>query len=363
MKKQVLSFFISVLFCFLLLNPAYAIQYTITDLGKLGGTDTEAHGLNESGQVVGVSNSHPFLWENGVMIDLGSLGGSQGIAFDVNNSGTVVGISYINGTNYHGFVWDATNLMHDLGTFGGPDSKAKSVNDAGKIVGSAELSTGEARAYIWDSVNGKIPIGTLGTESSAAELTSTEKIAGTSRLVSGNSHGYYWENNVFQDVGTFDGVKSAATDVNNSGQVVGYASVGDEWHIYTWNLTDGMKDLGLLSVGWDIPGNEEIISINDDGLIVGRRLDGEGDSIAFLYNSQTETTSDLINLLLPGSGWNSLDVARDINELGQIVGQGTKDGETRAFLMTPVPVPEPGALLLCIAGAGYLFRKIARKSE
>jgi probable HAF family extracellular repeat protein len=46
--------------------------------------------------------------------------------------------------------------------------------------------------------------------------------------------------------------------------------------------------------------------------------------------------------LIPwGSGWDSLDMAHDINDAGQIVGSGKKGGKERAFLMTPVS-REPG---------------------
>ena len=44
--------------------------------------------------------------------------------------------------------------------------------------------------------------------------------------------------------------------------------------------------------------------------------------------------SDLNDLLAFGSGW-ELEAARAINEPGQIVGLGTINGETHAFILTP----------------------------
>ena len=60
-----------------------AAQIRPIDLGTLGGTDSYAIAVNESGQVVGVSQAaggaeHAFSWTAaGGMIDLGTLGGGS----------------------------------------------------------------------------------------------------------------------------------------------------------------------------------------------------------------------------------------------------------------------------------------------
>ena len=75
--------------------PVIAVtNYTATPLGTLGGTNSEGHAINSSGQVTGVSLTtgdaayRAFLYSGGSMINLGTLGGnfySEGLG--INDSG------------------------------------------------------------------------------------------------------------------------------------------------------------------------------------------------------------------------------------------------------------------------------------
>ena len=70
-------------------------SYSVIDLGTLGGGYSRAGDINASGQVVGESNSHAFLWQSGIMTDLGTLGGSDSTANGINNINLALGILFI----------------------------------------------------------------------------------------------------------------------------------------------------------------------------------------------------------------------------------------------------------------------------
>src|SRR5579862_478882 len=88
------------------------VHYNLKDLGTLGGSQSQALGLNSAGDVVGFSTlagdqvTHPFLWTPaGGMQDLGGLGGTYAYATSVNTAQEVVGYSDRTSGPIHAFYW------------------------------------------------------------------------------------------------------------------------------------------------------------------------------------------------------------------------------------------------------------------
>jgi len=137
--------------------PAYTLGAGINSLGTLGGAESVAMDINDSGQVVGGSqdsshNMRPFRWANGVMTDLGNLGGEDvritHRANAINSSGDVVGQSYTAGGDAHAFLYDGS--MNDLGVLtGGDTSVAYDINDDDQIVGTSNVTGGDFHAFIY----------------------------------------------------------------------------------------------------------------------------------------------------------------------------------------------------------------------
>ena len=132
-------------------------RYTITDLGTLGGTFSQAFGINNKGSIVGYSTLpgdtalHAFLWRKGVMTDLGTLAGSgtlpYSVAFSINDNDEVVGFSEASVPDSQNTCGDSlvclpvlwrNGVITALPTLGGTDGQASAINNRGQVVGAAE---------------------------------------------------------------------------------------------------------------------------------------------------------------------------------------------------------------------------------
>ncbi|MCG3141822.1 MAG: hypothetical protein HDKAJFGB_03151 [Anaerolineae bacterium] len=313
-------------------------RYTITDLGTLSGGITKGYGINEKGQIVGISQigsyMHAFLWDDGTMTNLGALGSYGSWAYDINDAGQVVGGSYV-GEEFHthAFLWQ-NGAMQDLGTMGGPDSYAVGINSAGQAVGSACCVPDSyvTHAVRWGSGGGITDLGDLDPlwikTSMAYGINDAGQIVGQSDTDDPIQlpHAFLWQNGSMQDLGTLGGDHSEAWGINENGQVVGLARLADNttFHATLWD--GGLQDLGALTFT-----NSAAYDINDKGQVVGTLQSGQT-SHAFVWaDGQMQ---DLNNLIPANSGW-VLQEARAINNKGKIAGFGTFNGQTRAFLLKP----------------------------
>src|SRR5688500_8674272 len=95
-------------------GPSPRTEVFTRNLGSLpGAIESRAFGINNRGQITGVSTAGPplrfgraFLWDRGTMVDLGVLPGadySEGAA--INDRGQVVGMSS-SSSFAHAFLWD-----------------------------------------------------------------------------------------------------------------------------------------------------------------------------------------------------------------------------------------------------------------
>ncbi len=199
-----------------------------------------AHVIGPTGNDTGVT--HAMAWINPfAMQDLGTLGGNTSAATHINRLDHVSGWAQVVGGATHAFFGPAGGGLTDIGTLGGDYSRADSINDNDQLVGNA-TTTG------LDSFLNPIDHAFLCNFKSTTDHALT-------------------------DLGTLGGPGSAATGINNNGEVVGEAQLGTllspgDFHAFRWDPVNGMVDLNNLlpaGSGW-VLGNA--LKINDNGQIL-----------------------------------------------------------------------------------------------
>ena len=99
---------------------------------------SSANAINARGEIAGTSSAGAFTWRDGAMNMLGTLGGNRSDAKGINDSSQVVGLA----TDEHGqplsFLYDGGMKALEAPGYSG----ATAINNRGQIVGSAEGSGG-----------------------------------------------------------------------------------------------------------------------------------------------------------------------------------------------------------------------------
>ena len=324
-----------------------APKYTVHIVGAAG---SSANGINSSGAVVGDfptgGNTHGFVNAAGVTTDLGTLGGPDSYATAINDSGTIVGRADDAGGNTRAFIV-VGGVMSDLGTLGGANSRADGINNRGDIVGSADVPPGpdahssafllRPPALMQDLGRFEVPNPEGGSH--AYGINEARKIVGGSVLgpytpPESAFHAFLYVCEEMKDLGTLGGQFSLAYAINEQGKIVGEASTPTLHENRAFLYYRGeLRSLGTLPGG----SFSSARAINDKGYIVGyaQAAVGEGGwQKAFLYRHGSMI--DLNTLIDPASGW-SLREANGINNSGQIAATGCKAGVCHALRLDPIP--------------------------
>jgi probable HAF family extracellular repeat protein len=370
-------------------------NYSVVELGELGGTSGSANGINDRGWITGTDNlpgdltTVATLWVNGSTVPLGNLGGANSAAaWPVkSNNGVIVGISETADANplgeyfscwpffatgvptgqiCQGFRWQ-NGQMTALPPFpGGYSSYATGVNNRGQVVGWAENGVHDQtcdpsfqilqfRAAIWQPSGEMQELPPLPGDSTSAatainDLGQVVGISGDCGIAVGGvsaKHAVLWENGVPIDLGNIGGdAWNTPTAINNQGTIVGFANLAPgtarTFEAFIWTQAAGMKSLG--KIAGDL--RSEALGINEKGQIVGLSRGGPHLFRAVLW--QNNKLTDMNSLTVPGSPF--LLLAGDIDQQGHIVGEALdlNTGEAPAYMATPVP---PGAAVSSAAQA------------
>ncbi len=168
------------------------------------------------------------------------------------------------------------------------------------VVGLLAAATASAATYT------VIDLGTLGgTSSGATDINNRGDVVGWAATSSGAVHAFVYRDGKMIDIGTLGGRSSKATGISDNRAVVGLSGVagGGPQHAFLWRANQGsMHNLGLIAPA----------RIGDTGAIIGNGTNAAGESQAAFRNQQ-----GWVSLPLDGFGGS---IGEDVNNSGTAVG-------------------------------------------
>ncbi len=382
------ALFLLVLSIFLT-QSVFAVRYNIYDLGE----DIAPQFLNENGQVIvkniaygGIDYGYNYLWsKNSGYTIIPSPSGSDMDVTGLNNNGMVVGTQYTLDGETHAFVWDNAYGLQLFETLG-YESKGTAINDNNQVIGSYygdEYPLSRGKGFIWSNAGGLTEIGTEGWYETHPQVINNSGVvygAGESWQESRTMYKYDSVTGTMQNIGVPQYLPSGRYAdfyaVNDSGQATGnysaysgyssfyyddtrgfvrlYVPFHGDYEVSTWDINNSGKVLGYYydneigqEVGFiltDIEPYPQMISIssgvgstmpfdlNNLNQVVGGYTNEIYENTAFLWENGTIVNLDA---LISDPSWTELTFAVAINDNGQMIGSGTKDGVYHGFFMEP----------------------------
>jgi uncharacterized membrane protein len=290
----------------------------------------------------------PFLWtpETG-MIDLPLPPGSyEASCGDINEAGQITGARTIADVGYRGIVYDNGDytglppVSPDAGW-----STALAINKQGTVVGDRSIDHGvnPRNAFIWSANEGFLDLGLMDRPfTTATDISDTGIVVGwRGSQGPGDQEGFRWQNGELTFLGPIPGgISSMPHAVNDRGHIVGNSATEVA-------RSDELRGLGFIwrdgfwAILQPLPGYEEsgASAINDLSQVVGSSGPiGPGDNHATLWQNQLAYELDALADLEPGF---SIERTWDINNAGQILAEGhDPQNQVITFLLIPIDRPK-----------------------
>jgi uncharacterized membrane protein len=347
------------------LTPVELTTYRLTRIGdevfNRSGVRPTIHDINENGEMVGSAPLGPegenraLLLSNETVIELrGLIGGSSPSAYPsaINNLTQITGTNEIYGASgdlvTRGVLWEGGQIT-DLGVDQIPLASTLDINDRGQIVGVSISPEHIERPFLWQAgstsfLETETPACPVNLGGSAQAINNNGVIVGSlsSRAVMWQADGggiTPLESPFVQEV-------SAAVDVNDRGQVIGFGGDDTTSTAFLWQADEVTVLLPL-----DYPQTFGAIpaSINNLGQIVGLTRLGTSTLATLWRGSAVLDLNTLVSDDDPAKGFVTLDSATEITDSGLIVASGTDSrltagqGPQAYYLLTPTGIAPASA--------------------
>lgn len=341
MRQLVAAACIALLVLAMAVGTQAAVKYAVTDLGPCGPSD-----INNLGVIVGGSSTGPFMYQNGVFTRLVGMNA----AYAVNDLGHVVGDKFLIGGHFSAVLYKNGQITDLKAPPGRPYSTAYALNDSDKVVGTWDdlWANNVEGGFVWENgVNSDTGYGKAYAINEAGDYAGGSTFSGPAYVVRSGAVTLLNLNPAPK--------ASCAYGINDLGQAVVQANFGGGVRkAYLWDLAGGstteIRQPGSYS-------DVRPYAINNQGVVIGDCY-GYPSTRAFVWRNGTfDYLTDLVD---PNEGW-TFSTAHGLNELGQIVGSGTHNGQWSGYLLTPVPEPSSLTALLCGIGclAGAIRRRVS----
>ncbi len=314
-------------------QPLPLYPYVVRDLGSFGG-GIAATDIAEDGTVVGWGVVRRFDYQmfvfDGALSPLAPLAPRTQAQATAAGDGAVLGAGYSMGDVVPEALIASAGLVEPAGPF-----VPTGAGSDGRVVGIRPMLTGdgfvvESACELEAGVLSVLPTLPGGHDTAAFDTSDEGWIVGSAfgpdALV---PTPVLWIDGSPIQLGTLGGQGGQARAINSRRQVVGWArDAADEPHAFLFELGPGGEVLTRTDLGTLDAKASHARDINCKGVVVGT-----SGSHAFVYRDGQMI--DLNSRIDPASGWTLVD-ATGINDAGQIVGYGHREGQPlAAFVLTP----------------------------
>lgn len=335
--------------------PTYRVT-NLSDLGAAAGlSNCYARSLNDAGTVVGecsdtATTQTAVAWRNGTVARLGRLASGQWAnATAVSSLGVVVGDADPGNGRPNPFVTFNGKLI-DVDSISGGNARAIGITDSGVIFGSLVkgFDGNPWNAMMWTVDSGHPdryretflpkPAGS-DPKTTSTYLNDSNKLGQATGYVAGTNgqFGAFWNSDPAHSIVVLQplpgGWTSIAQGMNDLGQTVGMSYDGSVLQ-QTAVLWQNDAAHSVISLG-TLPGDTMSMAndINTAGQVIGVSYVG---SVQRSFFWQNGTMADLSTLIDPADGSWTIAQTLAINNAGQIVAYGSRNGVTSAILLTPI---------------------------